>query len=558
MVEGGDDKLDALIAEFLEASEQGSEIDRAAILHQHPELAGELEEFFANHDVMRSAGISETVSLDEGADSAPAVELNREAPTLSDSSVTTRFSTHEQFGEYELLEEIARGGMGIVFKARQKRLDRIVALKMILSGPMAEAADVSRFYREAEAAARLQHSGIVPIHEVGQHAGIHYYTMNFIEGQSLADLVRQGPLDPMAAALLLKKISAAVAYAHQHHVIHRDIKPGNILLDAHGEPLITDFGLAKRLDAGQELTASGQILGTLQYMPPEQAMGRTENVSIEADIYALGALLYAMLTGRPPFQAANHFDLLLQVLESEPIGPRKLNARVPRELQRICLKCLEKDPHRRYLSAESLSQDLDLFMRGEPLMAADTSVIYAARKLPRRMPALCAHLAGLFAVELIRQIVELLLGMPNIKVDWHYHFQFSGILALWAVSCFPFQYLLDQPRWTTLAKFLWAGADVMFLTWILWLVSGPVGPLLITYALLIVASVSFFRVRLIAFMTAACIAAYSFLFMVRPADAQPLHYAFLGAVSLLVIGVIMGFHVRRMRLLSDYYERRPV
>ena len=231
------------------------------------------------------------------------------------------------FGDYEIIRELARGGMGVVFQARQISLNRPVALKMILAGQLADETDVKRFYTEAEAAANLDHPGIVPIYEVGQHEGQHYFSMGFVEGQSLSQRLADGPLPPREAAALMRRRSAeAIEYAHQRGVIHRDLKPGNILLDRNGNPRVTDFGLAKKLKGDSGLTGSGQIMGTPSYMPPEQAGGKRGEVGPAADVYALGATLYALVTGRPPFQAATAMDTVLQVISDEPVPPRRLNA----------------------------------------------------------------------------------------------------------------------------------------------------------------------------------------------------------------------------------------
>jgi WD40 repeat protein/tRNA A-37 threonylcarbamoyl transferase component Bud32 len=273
------------------------------------------------------------------------------------------------FGDYELIKPIARGGMGVVFKARQKKLQRLVALKMILSGNLASDEEIKRFYAEAEAAAQLDHPGIVPIYEVGELGGQHYFSMAFIEGGTLAARIREGPLPPKEAARLVKQVAEAVDYAHHLGIIHRDLKPGNILLDKQGHPKVTDFGLAKRVRGVSHLTVAGQILGTPNYMPPEQASGLGDKVGPLADVYSLGAILYCLVTGRPPFQAAHVMDTLRQVLEQEPVSPRQLNAAVSRDLDTICLKCLQKDISRRYPSALALAEDLGHYLAGEPILA---------------------------------------------------------------------------------------------------------------------------------------------------------------------------------------------
>ncbi len=287
------------------------------------------------------------------------------------------------FGDYEIIREIARGGMGVVFRARQVSLNRPVALKMILSGQLADDADVKRFYIEAEAAANLDHPGIVPIFEVGQHEGQHYFSMGFVEGQSLSQRLADGPLPPRRAAELIVKVAEAIEYAHQRGVIHRDLKPANILLDQAGHPRVTDFGLAKRLQGDSGLTGSGQIMGTPSYMPPEQAGGKRGAVGPAADVYALGATLYALVTGRPPFQAATPMDTVIQVISDEPVPPRRLNASIPRDLETICLKCLEKEPGKRYMSAAALAEDLRRYLAGEPIVARPVTRVVCVQRSRR-------------------------------------------------------------------------------------------------------------------------------------------------------------------------------
>jgi len=297
------------------------------------------------------------------------------------------------FGDYEIIREIARGGMGVVFQARQVSLNRPVALKMILAGQLANDTDVKRFYTEAEAAANLDHPGIVPIYEVGQHEGQHYFSMGFVEGQSLSQRLAERPLPARESAGLIRRVSEAIEYAHRRGVIHRDLKPANILVDKDGNPRVTDFGLAKRIQGDSGLTGSGQIMGTPSYMPPEQAGGKRGEVGPAADVYALGATLYALVTGRPPFQAATPMDTLLQVMERDPVNPRQLDPGIPRDIETIALKCLAKDPARRYASAGALADDLRRFLDGQPIDARPASRAEKAWKWARRNPvvaSLCA------------------------------------------------------------------------------------------------------------------------------------------------------------------------
>ena len=305
-------------------------------------------------------------------------------PGVPGSEGLSPLSRIRYFGDYEIVRELARGGMGVVFQARQVSLNRTVALKMILAGQLANEIDVRRFHIEAEAAANLDHPGIVPIYEVGEYEGQHYFSMGFIEGQSLSRLMAEGPLPPRTAAELMVKVAEAIEYAHQHGVIHRDLKPANILLDQAGHPRVTDFGLAKKLEGDSSLTGSGQIMGTPSYMPPEQAGGNRGEVGPLADVYALGATLYALVTGRPPFQASTAMDTVLQVIGDEPVPPRRLNVSVPLDVETICLKCLEKEQGKRYGSAAALAEDLRRYLAGEPITARPVGAVERAWRWSKR------------------------------------------------------------------------------------------------------------------------------------------------------------------------------
>ncbi len=287
--------------------------------------------------------------------------------------------------------------MGVVFKARQKKLKRIVALKMILAGQLAGAEEIRRFYAEAESAAALDHPNIVPVYEVGQIRGQHFFSMGYVEGDSLADRVSERPMAPREAAQMMKTVAEAVEYAHQHGVIHRDLKPANVLLDAQDQPKITDFGLAKQTEGGAELTTTGQIMGTPSYMSPEQATGNSSQVGPRSDVYALGAMLYCLVTGRPPFQAPTVLELLQQVKSQEPVSPKRLTPSLAVDLETVCLKCLDKDPQRRYESAGALAGDLGRFLNGIPVVARPVGQAERFWRWCKRYPVI----AGLMAAVMI-------------------------------------------------------------------------------------------------------------------------------------------------------------
>jgi serine/threonine protein kinase len=302
-------------------------------------------------------------------------------------------SDGQSFGHYELIEPIAKGGMGIVYKARQKNLNRIVAIKMILAGQFADQGDIDRFYAEAEAAAALSHPNIVAIHEIGEMNGQHFFSMDFIEGKSLSGLIQENPVPPRLAAEFTRTIAETMEFAHEKGVVHRDLKPANVLLDKRQRPLITDFGLAKQVSNTSQLTMAGSIVGTPSYMPPEQAAGKIEEVGTWSDLYSIGAILYELLTGRPPFRASNPFETIRQVLETEPPSPRLLNPNVPKDLETICLKCLQKERTRRYSSCQVLADELGRYLRGEPIQARPISQVARFWRLCKRNPITASAIA---------------------------------------------------------------------------------------------------------------------------------------------------------------------
>jgi len=302
------------------------------------------------------------------------------------------------FGDYELLEEIGRGGQGVVYRARQKSLNRTVALKVIGLGQWATPAHLKRFRREAESAANLDHAGIVPIYDVGEREGSCYFSMKFIDGGQLDDVARRTPISIRNAAELIAKLARTVHYAHEHDILHRDIKPGNILLDAKGEPHLTDFGLARLLETKSTVTHTMDVLGTPSYMAPEQASGHNEQLTSATDVYGLGAVFYQLLTGHPPFAGGTTYETVRLVLETEPRQPRLSNPKIDRDLSTICLKCLEKDPKRRYSSALALAEDLEHWLKHEPIRAKRSGFFTHSGKWVRRNPSTAALVILSFAV----------------------------------------------------------------------------------------------------------------------------------------------------------------
>src|SRR2546429_2054101 len=293
----------------------------------------------------------------------------------------------KDFGDYELLEEIGRGGQGVVYRARQKSLNRIVALKVIGLAHWATEAHVKRFRMEAEAAAHLDDPRIVPIYEIGERDGACYFSMKFIEGGQLDTITASEVMPLRKAAELMAKLARTVHYAHEHGILHRDIKPGNIMLDVKGEPHLTDFGLARLVESESSVTHTLDVLGTPSYMAPEQAVGNNAAVSSVTDVYGIGAGLYQLITGQPPFAGGTTYETIKLLEDTEPRQPRQLNPKIDRDLSTICLKCLEKDPKRRYSSALALAEDLERWLKHEPIQARHTSVLARGTKWMRRNPS---------------------------------------------------------------------------------------------------------------------------------------------------------------------------
>jgi len=400
-----DQRVDEIIAAYLEAVDAGRTPDRQELLARHPDLAPDLQVFFADHDRVDqlaqplrppSPPASRGTEPDDGATGAYGAAQPETFASGGATLLGPPLGTKVRYiGDYELLEELGRGGMGVVYKARQSKLNRLVALKMILAGEYAGEKELARFRSEGEAVARLQHPNIVQIFEVGEHGGHPYFSLEFVDGGSLAQKLDGTPLPPRPAARLVETLARAMHAAHQAGVIHRDLKPANVLLAVDGTPKITDFGLAKKLDDAAGPTASNAIMGTPSYMAPEQAGGGSKEVGPAADVYALGAILYELLTGRPPFKAATPLDTVLQVVSDEPVPPRQLQPKTPRDLETICLKCLQKAPGKRYATAADLAEDLRRFQAQEPIQARPVGRLERGVKWAKRRPAVAGLLAAL-------------------------------------------------------------------------------------------------------------------------------------------------------------------
>jgi hypothetical protein len=433
-----EERLAALVETLSDLAGSEGQVELERMVRLHPDLAGQLRELFAAISVAEAVAEQSTIygSLAEAASDHPPPR----APVASPPGGFVPGATPlpATFGDYELVEEIARGGMGIVYRAVQKSLGRTVAVKMLLRRDLAGPGDLARFRSEAEAAAQLDHPGIVSIFEVGECDGHPFYSMPLVEGTTLSRRLADGPLPPREAAAILAKVATAVQAAHDRGVLHRDLKPSNILIDSAGEPQVSDFGLAKRIEAAESMTHTGAILGTPCYMSPEQAAGSRGDVGPLSDVWSLGAILYQMLTGRPPFQAAGPMDTLLAVLETEPPLPRSLDRLVDRDLEMVALKALQKPQERRYASAAALAADLRAYLAGEPVAARRGGIADVFSRLFRETHhAVVLENWGLLwmwhsVVILTLCVVTDVLAWQGITTRWPYLVLWGGGLALWA------------------------------------------------------------------------------------------------------------------------------
>jgi serine/threonine-protein kinase len=443
-----DERLALLLERLANDSRDGRQPVLESVVRENSDLELELRELWATMVLAEDLGSFSGI-LDDVADAGEATSARAGIPGRSDVPLP------EPFDDYEPAEEIGRGGMGVVYRARQSSLDRQVALKMILRGALASPEDVARFRAEAEAAARLNHPNIVQVFEVGEHLGQPYFSMQHVEGTTLSQRIEDGPLPSREAARLLIPVCRGVAEAHRNGVLHRDLKPSNILIDEDGRPFVTDFGLAKRIPpSGQlredgaaadveTLTNSGAIIGTPSYMAPEQAAGQRGQVGEASDVYSLGAILYAMLTGRPPFQAASPVDTLLMVLEQDPVPPRVLNPGADSDLEMIAMKCLQKPTDLRYQNAAALADDLEAWLNHEPISARSsqfTDVLSRAFRETHHASVLenwgilwMLHSAVVLVLCLLTNVLQWRDAAAGTSSRWPYMSIWCVGLGIWAV-----------------------------------------------------------------------------------------------------------------------------
>jgi eukaryotic-like serine/threonine-protein kinase len=530
---------------------QGERPDPAEYLARFPEWAEEIGRAFDDEptrDVSEPLAGS-TVAYIE----ATVLERPSQAPLPSGPDDLPPLA---RFGDYEILEEIARGGMGVVYRARQLSLNRPVALKMIRAGRLASPEEMERFRFEAEAAANLVHPHIVQVYDVGEHLGQLYFSMRLVEGGSLARRLTEFGRDPLHAARLVATVAQAVDHAHRQGFWHRDLKPANILLDSSGRPLVTDFGLAKRVKGDTSLTQSGAILGTPSYMAPEQAAGGKQPLTAAADVYSLGAVLYELLTGRPPFRAETVRETIFLVLESEPLPPSTLRPGLPVDLERVCLKCLEKNPNARYPTPKALADDLERFLRGEGVEAGRPNPLQKLRRWTRREPELVSHLGGLGIMALV---TEFNYWTSNDRIAL-IHYIVQAVFAFWALVSWGFQRVLRTGRRVEALRLGWSASDIVLMSALLMILDALESSLVVGYALLIAASGLGSSVRQVWFTTILAIACYAIIAIDSNAIHPWVHHQYPNAfiAALAVTGFVVARQVRRMGSLSRYYEQRAV
>jgi len=551
-----------VIEEFLE---KGMESDRSALLLELLKLDREYRvasgkqllfaDYFArfpnDENCLRSVLMeSETITSDSVPPSIPR-HFRRDLP--------------KRLGQYELLEVLGQGGMGVVYRAVQYAGEtpiREVALKLVRTDQWFGVENtqsgllLARFREETRFAAQLQHENIVRVYDVGQIDGLDYFSMELIDGTDLSSALKLRQLSYFKIAETLVSVAQAISFAHAKGIVHRDLKPSNILLDSQLKPYIADFGLAKSTISNSDLTQTGQVLGTAGYMAPEQASGDYKHVGVYADIYGLGGLLYFCLTGQAPFVSENILDALVQVLESEPIPPRTLNAQIPRSLDLICMRCLEKKQEDRYANAKEVAEDLERFLKGRPTHAKPPTIIDRLRRFGRSSPVISSHLAALGLAFLIGQL-QFAMGASQWPLK--YHLQVSTITLAWIAISVLLGFLARSKRFEAMVATFWLCADSLLLTVLIFMLSTPIHPpgaILIGYPMLVVGGGMFFRARMVVLVTIVTMLSYLVLLVSLPYMRNNLFQHAIFLVLLACIGICSLHQVRRFRMLSNYIESR--
>ena len=460
------------------------------------------------------------------------------------------------FGEYELMEEIGRGGMGVVYKARQKNLDRQVALKMIIMRVSIGPRDLLRFQRESIAAARGKHEGVVQVYDAGQFCGQSYFAMEYVEGQDLEEVMAGDGLSIREAALLVAQIARAVHHMHERGILHRDLKPSNILISAQGKPKVTDFGLAHLLETNERLTGTRNIMGTPQFMAPEQACEQLGPMGPWSDVHALGALLYRLITDGPPFDAPTPMQTVLQVIKDPPTPPSLCNSKIPRALEAICLKCLEKKPGRRYQESAALADDLERFLAGKITEAEGTGASARLRRWVESETILAAHVGVLGFIGVIHVLQYFLL--PALAAP---HDLLVGILlGLWSAAAVGLRQVEKRLGQDRITRMVWGVMDVAFLTGVLTLVAGLTSLGMMGYPLAIMLTGISMDERAVKVTTTLSAVGLGVLaldaFLFHPGRRMPLDNLFIAWIIVLVTGMLVINQLRHTRALSAYLDRK--
>ena len=501
---------------------------------------------------------------DRGFGFVPPIEID--ATLASQSSADRQVDPAESpktLGKYELLREVGRGSMGVVFQARQKQPDRLVALKTIRAGRLASEADVKRFVNESQAAAKLNHDGIVPVYEVGCENGVHYFSMQFIEGQSLEELTSGRKRNRRQMIELLAEVCEAVSHCHEHGIIHRDLKPSNILIDAKGKPKVSDFGLARNLHYDSTLTATGDVMGTPGYMPPEQAVESSTVANPTADVYSLGAILYRILTGRPPILArdVNLAGAIQLIRDHDVVAAKFFDRKIDRDLDTICSKCLEKEPGKRYVHAGELAADLRAYLDDEPIQARGLGVYRRVLRWARQQPGLAVSWAAILMIFSWHLSHFYILSVGQLTMNLHV----NAILVAgcWALGAWGFQRALMLYGGRSLILFTWATMDVILLSLLLCVreIGGASSYITFLYFPIVAVASLRMRIDLLIYTTGLSLTAY-WIHVVRNSMeetlvAVPAANAVMFSLSLLTLGLVQYFSLRRSRFAIESFAKRP-
>lgn len=495
-----------------------------------------------------------------GSDSVPTLDQLTVRDLVGDPAEPASSGPLPQFTDFEIEREIGHGGMGIVYLARQRSLQRQVAIKMLLDGAFASPTQRARFISEARVLAGLDHPNIVRVHEAGELNGSLYFAMDYVAGGSLQERLGEHGMQPAAATRLMIPIAQAIQYLHDQKIIHRDLKVSNILIDERHRPRVTDFGLAKFLESDAKLTSSGVVMGTPDYMSPEQAAGKSELVGPRSDVYSLGAILYELLTGRTPFRGSSPMNTIVQVLQTEPKRLRLVDPRIPSDLERICLKCLEKDPDDRYSSAAELARDLERFLVGDPISIDLGGPWKRIRRWVHREPGLAVRWSILLLVNLLGELVIWWQGGYTGMSHEASRAQKNVVIAisvLSALGSWGCQHLLRRGKHTELVQGAWSTLDVLTTMLLLWNLDSLDQLSQAVLALNIVFAGLWVRERLVWLATVLVITSYLSILISHRFTDGPLQYAMrhmVGIIVLIGIGYITAYLTKRLRLLSQLYE----